>query len=154
MYSTPVGQLIKASLEGYSTHPPQVKHMLLAANRWEMQPALKKWLAEEKIVILDRYSASNYAYGQTNGLPLTWLTSLERGLPKPHITILLDITPYTSLRRKSSGRDTHERDLNFLSKVSDTYHVLARRFNWTTINGEKTSEEIHRDIYRAVEKHL
>lgn len=151
-YSTAIGQLIKASLETYTT--PQVKHMLLAANRWEMHPTLNKWLGENKVVVLDRFSASNYVYGAANGLPLTWLRSLEKGLPVPDMTVLVDITPETSLKRKMQGRDVHERDLKFLSKVRGQYLKLARSLKWTVVNGMRIPSEVHEDIALSVETRL
>ncbi|MBI4257956.1 MAG: dTMP kinase [Thaumarchaeota archaeon] len=152
VYSTPIGQLIKSSLETYGA--PRVRHLLLAANRWEMHPILAKWLDEKKVVVLDRFSASNYAYGVANGLPFGWLKNLEAGLPAANMTILVDVDPKTSLKRKTEGRDIHERDLEFLSKVRRQYLRLARGLKWKVVDGTGTPDEVHNEIIGLVEKYL
>ena len=154
IYSTVIGKEIQASLEGRRSYPLQVRHMLLAANRWEVKDEIERWLEQGCFVVVNRYIYSNYAYGVSKGLDLDWLKALDRGLPEPSLVILLDITPHTSLVRKIRGRDVHERDLELLTKVRENYLQLARSYNWIIINGEKPIETVHEDVWKAVKPFL
>ena len=46
---------------------------------------------------------------------------MQKHLPQPDMTILLDIAPDVSARRKSADRDKYERDLALLGRVRDSY---------------------------------
>jgi len=153
-YSTVIGGEIEASLTGRRSYNLQARHMLLALNRWERKADLEKWLSEGKVVVVNRYSGSNYAYGASNGLDTDWLLNLEKGLPEPDLTILLDVSHNISLRRKSTGRDLHERDIPFLERVRREYLKLAERWGWKIVNGERSVEDIHRDVWGAVKVFL
>ena len=154
VYSTEIGRMILTSLKGKGSPSARVRHMLLAANRWEMEPTLRGWLAEGRTVVLDRFSASNYAYGLANGLPLRWLENLEKGLPEPDLTVIIDILPETSLTRKPKGRDSYERDLEFLSRVRASYLQLAKNRHWPVVNGERVSDEIREEILKIMDRRL
>ena len=52
-------------------------------------------------------------------------TDIQRFLPPPDLTILLDIAPETAVRRKAAGRDRYERDLALLSRVRASYRRQA-----------------------------
>ena len=54
-----------------------------------------------------------------------WLTDIQRFLPQPDLTILLDIAPETAVQRKAADRDRYERDLALLSRVRDSYRRQA-----------------------------
>jgi thymidylate kinase len=47
------------------------------------------------VVICDRYLASSIAYGEAQGSTARWLRDIQRYLPPPDLTILLDIAPET-----------------------------------------------------------
>lgn len=149
-YNTPIGKEIKAFLQGEKEYNVHVRHILYAANRWERKEDIERWLDEEKFVLVDRYSSSNLAYGLANGLDLDWLLSLERGLPEADLIILIDTSPEASFERKHVERDLYERDLSFLKKVREAYIQLSRKFNWIVVNGERSIEDVHNDIWRIV----
>ena len=76
-------------------------------------------------LVCDRYLASSIAYGEAQGLDPGWLADIQRFLPPPDLTILLDIAPETAVQRKAAGRDRYERDLALLSRVRDSYRRQA-----------------------------
>ncbi|MCX8192049.1 MAG: dTMP kinase, partial [Nitrososphaerales archaeon] len=153
-YSTPIGREIRASLTEERIYSIRVRHLLLATNRWERYEDIKGWLQEGKVVILNRYSQSNLAYGLANGLSLSWLINLERGLPKAKLVIVIDISPQTSLLRSKFDRDVHERDLNFLARVRENYLNLAKRYSWKVIDGERSINDVAEDIWRIVHQYI
>jgi dTMP kinase len=153
-YFTIIGKEIKAFLEGYRNYSSQVRHMLLSLNRWERKDLIDEWLKEGKTVVLDRYSGSNYAYGLTQGLELDWLLNLEKGLPEPSITILLDLSPEMSLNRKMSGRDIHERDQELLKGVRKEYLKLAKRWCWIIVDASSDPDTVHNRIWSKLDNFI
>ena len=150
LYSTVIGKEIKNYLQNNSPLPIEAMHMLLSANRWELKSLICEWISQNKYIIIDRYSYSNYAYGNANGLELSWLKSLDSGLPSSDLTILLDIPVEVSFSRKNTQRDINERDSNILNKVRKLYLNFARDLEWPIINGELNSDEISKEIWEHV----
>ena len=91
-YETPIGKEIRKYLDGKRKFPPQVIHCLLAANRWEKFDEIIKSKEKNSVLIMNRYYQSNLVYGLANGLKQKWLESLDDGLPKADLVILLDVT--------------------------------------------------------------
>ena len=145
-YTTALGRQLKAYLTGKSKLDLRAVHLLYAANRWEVAEKLERELQSGTNVIVNRYWPSNLAYGISHGLPAKWLNCLDRGLPKPSLIIVLDISPTTSLKRKMVGRDVHEEDLAYLKKVRVAYLRLARRRGWKLVNGEQDSKAIQNEL--------
>lgn len=91
-YETPIGKEIRKYLDGKRKFPPQVIHCLLAANRWEKLDEIIKSKEKNSVLIMNRYYQSNLVYGLANGLKQNWLESLDNGLPKADLVIMLDVT--------------------------------------------------------------
>ena len=75
------------------------------ANRYEWKGKIVQEKDAGTIVVCDRYLASSIAYGEAQGLDVAWLTEIQKYLPQPDITFLLDIPPEVSARRKTEDRD-------------------------------------------------
>ncbi len=153
-YTTVIGKEIEAFLAGKRSYNLQARHMLLSLNRWERKDDLDKWLDEGRVVVVNRYSDSNYAYGVAQGLSLDWLMNLEKGLPEPGLTILLDVPIAASLERKTAERDVHERDQYLLRRVREEYLKLAAKGGWRVINGARSADLVQQNVWRAVEEQL
>jgi len=153
-YATPIGKEIDRYLHGKRIYPPQVIHCLLAANRWEKLNEINKANAKNSVVIMNRYYESNFVYGLVNGMKLDWLASLDRGLPKSNLVIVLDVTQKESFVRKKSRRDRFEKNKDFSQKVSRTYRLLAKRFDWRLVDASGTKQGIHHSIMKIVSKRL
>jgi dTMP kinase len=153
-YTTPIGQEIRAFVDGKRNYTYETKHVLMSANRWEKKKEIESLMENGTIIIMDRYYQSNLVYGISHGLNLKWLLNLDRGLPKEDVVIVLEVNPDTSYRRAPGGRDTFEIDQKLLTKVHKNYRKLAKQFNWKVINGEKVSEEVHNEIMKIVRKVL
>jgi len=149
-YETPVGKLIEEILLNKISVPLEVKHMLLSANRWELKSKIEEYMKKDYIIIFDRYYQSNLAYGAANGLPLDWLKNLDKNLPECDLTIILDIPPEVSFRRKVLNRDVHEKDLSYLSRVRQCFLKLAYENSWIIIDGDRPVQEVHESIWSIV----
>ena len=110
-YATAIGAEIAKGLHGERDYAPDVMQLLYVANRYEKRQDIERWIADGVVVLCDRYMASSIAYGEAHDLDPAWLADIQRFLPAPHLTILLDIVPETATGRKAMGRDRYERDL-------------------------------------------
>jgi len=153
-YSTPLGRQLKAYLAGKVRLDLHSVHLLYAANKWELANELADRIRRGGVVIVNRYSPSNLAYGVAHGLPLAWLNSLERGLPKPDVVIVLDVRPRTSFKRKARERDLHEGDLTYLRNVRRAYLRLARKYAWKLVDGQQESETVRGLVWDRVYRFL
>lgn len=151
-YTTPIGREIRKYLDGKRDFAPEIRQFLYVANRWERKNDLENWLRKGKIVIADRYMQSNLAYGLVNGLDLQWMITLEQGLPKADVTIVLDIPVDTAFRRRKTMRDVYERDKAFLKRIRSSYLTLAKKFNWFLVNGEEPPETVAENIWKIVSR--
>jgi dTMP kinase len=154
-YATSIGEEIARALQGERDYGPDVMQLLYVANRYERKPDLQRWLDGGLMLVADRYMASSIAYGAAFGLDVAWLTDMQRFLPKPGLTILLDIAPETAVRRKAVDRDRYERDLALLGRVRETYGMLAEGDpGWVRIDGERSKAEIAAEVISAVHARL
>ena len=151
-YSTPIGREIKSFLDGKRDYPDETKLMLLSANRWERKETIDRMLSNGTILVMNRYYHSNLAYGVSKNLELDWLMTLDRGLPKEDLCIVLEIRPTISESRSQHAGDLFENDKDLLKNVYKNYRKLAKLFNWKIINGERSKEEVSRDILNMVLK--
>ena len=149
-YATPIGSEIWKALHGERDYAPDTLQLLYVANRYEQRAAIEALLAAGTIIVCDRYVASSIAYGEAQGLDAGWLAEVQRFLPAPDLTIVLDIAPDTAVERKAAGRDRYERDLALLSRVRASYHRQGQQPGWLVLNGERPKAEVSTDVITAV----
>ena len=153
-YATSIGEEIARALQGERDYGPDVMQLLYVANRYERRPDLTRWLEGGLILVCDRYMASSVAYGEAFGLDPAWLVDMQRFLPAPALTILLDIAPETAVQRKAVDRDRYERDLELLARVRQSYHRQAAAGGWLVLDGERPKETIAADVLSAATTRL
>ena len=134
--------------------PARYAALLYGGDRFESRDVLLALIADNDLVILDRYIYSNVAYNVAKLPPaekaelIAWIEELEFGmfeLPRPDLTLLLATS--TELADRLVGkkdkrsyteqtRDIHEADRDYLSRVSEVYSKLAETGGdgWVTIN--------------------
>ena len=149
-YGTSIGEEIARALQGEREYGPDVMQLLYIANRYERKPDLQRWLDGGLVLVCDRYTASSIAYGEAQGLDPAWLQEMQKFLPSPALTIMLDITPETAVRRKSVDRDRYERDLAMQTRVRESYRRLASEQNWLRLDGERPKDAIAADVFNGV----
>lgn len=149
-YGTSIGEEIARALQGEREYGAEVMQLLYVANRYERKPDLQRWLDGGLILVCDRYTASSIAYGEAFGLDAAWLADMQKFLPPPAVTIMLDIAPQTAAKRKSADRDRYERDLALLARVRESYARQAAANGWMVVDGERTKEAVAADIFSAV----
>jgi dTMP kinase len=123
--------------------------LLYIANRYERKSDLQRWLDGGLILVCDRYTASSVAYGEAQGLDSAWLVEMQKFLPVPALTIMLDIAPETAVQRKATDRDRYERDLAMQTRVRESYRRQAATSGWVVLDGERAKNAIATDVYAA-----
>jgi len=153
-YGTSIGEEIARALQGEREYGPDVMQLLYVANRYERKPDVQRWLDGGLILVCDRYVASSIAYGEAFGLDAGWLAEMQKYLPAPALTIMLDIAPETAAARKSADRDRYERDLAMLGRVRESYRRQAASGGWVVLDGERAKDAIAADVYDAAQRVL
>jgi dTMP kinase len=149
-YDTPIGREIRLALDGERDFGPEVMQLLYVANRFEYKPRLDSWLAAGDTVVCDRYRSSSVAYGEAMGLDPVWLDGIQQYLPRASVTVFLDISPATAVRRKETGRDRFERDLGLLTRVRESYQRQAAAQEWVVIDAEQSKDDVRVSVEQAL----
>lgn len=175
------GRLIGDYLDGGLGDPRAIDSRLTATiyalDRFEMRERLRSALQAGHTVICDRYVASNLAHQVARAQPRrrgevrAFIEELEFGvfgLPRPTLTLLLDMPVSLAQRRvlqKSTRQytrkqlDANEADLRHLKNALTEYRFQARAPDWRLIattagRRERTREEIHADLLAEIEECL
>ena len=153
-YETHIGIEIDKVLHHERDYAADVMQLLYIANRYEYRPRIEQWLQSGVIVVCDRYLASSIAYGEAFGLDPSWLADVQKYLPQPGLTLVLDIPPAASLARKQLERDRYEKDLALLARVRASYQRQARQPGWQLIDGARDKDAVTADVTNAVRTKL
>ena len=153
-YETHIGAEIGRALKGERDYADDTMQLLYVANRFEWKPEIERELAQGTVVVCDRYLASSVAYGEAQGLDPAWLLEIQRHLPQPDLTFLLDIAPEVSAKRKTADRDRYERDLALLGRVRTSYLRMAKNSEWVHLSADRDRTLVAADVWAAVERRL
>jgi len=149
-YDTAIGTEIGRALQGDRDYGPDVMQLLYVANRYEWKPQIEFELGRGTVLICDRYLASSIAYGEAQGLDAAWLTEIQKYLPQPDLTVLLDIEPQVSASRKTADRDKYERDLALLGRVRTSYLRQAAAPGWLRLDAGRDRDAVATEVHAAV----
>ncbi len=153
-YDTSIGKEIRAFLSGQRDFLPELQHMLFAANRWEKAPLIRQYKETNTVIIVNRYSESNFAYGLADGLDIEWLMALEQGLPKTDLVIVLDASPSGLLSRRPGQGDSYETNSKLQSSAQEAYKKLAPLFGWKVVDASKDIQSVHASVAEIVKKSM
>jgi len=171
-----VGRFLNGEMGSLETVDPHFTALLYAGDRFEAKSKLQAALQSGRIVLADRYIASNLAH-QTARAPaeqrpefLTWIEHLEYniyGLPRESLILYLRVPPAhaqalvrqkTSRSYTSAKQDLQEASLHHLENAAEMYDLLSHRAPWATIqcfdavrNAIKPADEIAAEVFAAVE---
>jgi dTMP kinase len=138
--------------------------LLYASARAQLvEQVIKPALKENKIVICDRFVDSSAVYqGIARGLGIKLVYEVNKyaiGDTFPDITILLDISGQTGIKRKKNQGELDRMELEaaeFHDKVADGYRMLADIYTdrIKKIDGTQTIDIIHNQIADIVDQVL
>ncbi len=159
-YSSPYGSLIKSFLMKRLEVGAKEQAMLYAVDMLKDVDRIRSLTSKGTIVLLDRYFPSIIAYQSAGGAGYGFVTSIvaAASLIVPDIIVYLDISVETSLNRTSKrgdDLDKFEEDRPFLLSVKGFYEKQMKDniFGtvWARINAEKSPEDVHVSVMKAVE---
>ncbi|MGN0040766.1 MULTISPECIES: dTMP kinase [unclassified Rhodococcus (in: high G+C Gram-positive bacteria)] len=136
--------------------------LLWALDRRDAADELRKLLAANDIVLLDRYVASNAAYTAARrhedaaGPSVEWIRNLEYerfALPVPDLQVLLRVPVALAAERARSRaesdaareRDAYERDGDLQYRTGEVYDGLAQRHwmsRWIVAGAETDTQQL------------
>jgi dTMP kinase len=175
-FGTMVGKFLNGDFGSLENVDPHFSALLYAGDRFEAKSQIEEALTEGKIVLVDRYIASNMAHQVARARPekraefLRWIEHLEYtiyGMPKEDLILYLRVPPSQAQKLvamkgernyTSAKHDILESSLRHLEDAADMYDMLSRSRPWATIqcydsggSGLRLPEDIAMDSLRAVE---
>jgi dTMP kinase len=171
-----VGRFLNGDFGPLEAVDPHFSALLYAGDRFEAKPRIQSALNEGKVVLVDRYVASNLAH-QVARAPverrsefLRWIEHLEYfvyGLPRENLILYLRVPPSQAQKlvaqkaERNYTRATHdllERSLRHLEDAAEMYDMLSRSKPWATIQcfdaqsgALRQPEEISKEVHSAIQ---
>lgn len=143
VYGELIAHFLRGDLGTVEQVNPYLVALLYAGDRADASKTIRQWLADGKVVIVDRYVYSNIGYQcakMAAGVERTalreWIlhTEFEEfAIPKPDVSLFLDV-PFSFTERKltetrkgddreylQGGKDIHEASLDLQRRVREVY---------------------------------
>jgi dTMP kinase len=112
------------------------------------------------VVLLNRYVLSNAVYQSARAEDpalLDWVLRLEfeeLELPRPDVTVVLDVPPSVSAARvahRGDAADVYERSSGLLARVRAGYLAAAARLpNVVVVSAAGSPDSVHAEVLRAL----
>jgi dTMP kinase len=175
-FGSMVGKFLNGEFGSLRDVDPHFSALLYAGDRFEAKPRIQSALNQGKIVLVDRYVASNLAHqvarasAEKRSEFLRWIEHLEYsiyGLPREDLILYLRVPPSQAqkLVAQKSGRnytrakhDIQEKSLSHLENAAEMYDMLSRSRPWATIqcydaqnNSLRLLEDIAAEVWSAVQ---
>lgn len=153
--STPVGAALDQQFRSGSEMSPEYKALAFAADRRALiDEIIRPQRSRGNHVIIDRYSLTSMVYRYIDGLPESWLRSLDWEIPEPRLTIIVDISENTSILRASScGKPTPYSNA-YLAQARERYLALSNTVDTVVVDGEQEFEAVLADCVCAISRVL
>lgn len=143
VYGELIARFLRGELGSVDTVNPYLVGLIYAGDREAAAETIGRWLADERVVIVDRYVYSNIAYqcakisdpAERRALK-DWMLDLEyrhNGIPRPDLSLFLDV-PFAFTERKlaeqregddrkylNGKQDIHEASLSLQQRVREVY---------------------------------
>lgn len=143
VYGDLIARFLRGDLGSLEQVNPYLVALLYAGDRAAFSATIRRWMAEGKVVIADRYVYSNIGYqcakiedDAKRGELREWILSTEYqefAIPRPDISLFLDV-PFAFTERKltmqrtgddrsylQGGKDIHEASLDLQRRVRNVY---------------------------------
>ncbi|WKZ25170.1 MAG: dTMP kinase [Patescibacteria group bacterium] len=150
---------------------PYVVSSFYAADRFAHKEEIIEALSMGKIVVADRYVASNMAHQgskiedkEQRKQYLKWLYDFEftkAQIPKPDLNVILHVPTEISMKLvtdRGENKDIHEKDERHIKAAEETYLSIADIFDDFAViecvkdNQIMSREDIHEMVWKKIEK--
>ncbi len=151
-----IGRLLREFLKNKEV-PSITDALLFAADRsLHYLGEITKKLQEGFIVISDRYLESSIVYQSlaSDDITIEWVKQINKHVKEPDITIILDIDPNISLKRKNDQELEKFEELTFLEKARRLYLSRAQEEGHFVIESDDIIELVQEKIQEIIKKKL
>jgi dTMP kinase len=125
--------------------------MWFTLNRYQFQPTLEKWLAEGKIVVAEDYTGTGLVWGTVKGADLGWLESLNKGLVKEDLAILLDGERFGHAAEKAH---IHESSDELMERSREVHLDLGKKYGWVKVPVIGNADQVEAAVWDTVKASL
>ncbi len=179
LYGDLIAKFLRGELGSVDQVDPHLVALIYAGDRGDAAPMIRGWLAEGKVVILDRYVYSNVGYqcgkmaSEDERKELTrWILDMEYnhfGTPRPDLSLFLDV-PFNFTKQRleeqregedreylKGKKDIHESSLDLQRQVRESYLLASQSdrelkiIDCSTPQGSMGSPEI---IFSRIMEHV
>jgi thymidylate kinase len=149
----PTGRYLNEFLRsgGAQTISEEELQMWFTLNRYQFQPTLQKWLAEGKIVVAEDYTGTGIAWGTVKGAKTEWLETLNEGLVKEDLALLLDGDRFTKAQEEGH---LHEANEAFMKRARQIHLELGEKYGWIHVPVEPGIEKTELLIWEEVQSRI
>lgn len=134
------------------TYPKECLELLHTLDKMTMQEQITAWQQEYDVVILDRYTLSQYAYAVSSGLNERWVKNLmQYSLEEPDFGFILDLPAETASKRRAES-DAYEADLDFQNKVRWAFVIRGQELGYHIVDATQEPEAIHNQIIKILKE--
>ena len=157
---TEIGKMIREILLKFNGEIDTLTEFLLfASDRSAHIKEIIKELNKGKVVISERFKDSSIAYqGYGGGLSINFIERIHREITilEPDLTILLDITPTTSLKRVKDPDRIEKKGIDYLDRVRNGYLILSKIYKnrYVIFDGEKEKISLSKEIFEVVKERI
>lgn len=152
----PVYSIINGYLRDGNPHQltPREFQILNVLNRTQAMPEITAALSRDEAVITEDYFGTGVAWGMAEGLDREFLLLLNKHLPKPDISILLDGDQFSSGKEENHR---HETNNELTQRAREAHRKLASVFGWRVVPRSVANdppEEVHEHIWQIVSERI
>ncbi len=157
---TEIGKMLREVLLKFDGEIDTLTEFLLfASDRSAHVKEIIKELSKGKVVISERFKDSSIAYqGYGGGLSINFIERIHREITilEPDLTILLDISPTTSIKRVRDPDRIEKKGIDYLDKVRNGYLILSKIYKnrYVIFDGEKEKSALSKEIFEVVKERI
>jgi dTMP kinase len=158
------GEMLRNIILSSEIEDSMTEFLMLSAARRDHVLEIQKHLAENKIVITDRFSDSSIAYqGYAKGLPIQdieLITKMVAGECMPDLTILLDVS-LEVMHERTKASHAHKtfydmKGFDFHKKVKEGFLQIAHKYpkRVVIINADLSIDQVSEQIREIISNHI
>lgn len=157
---TEIGKMVREVLLKFDGEIDTLTEFLLfASDRSAHVKEIIKELSKGKVVISERFKDSSVAYqGYGGGLSINFIERIHREITilEPDLTILLDISPTTSIKRVKDPDRIEKKGIDYLDRVRNGYLILSKIYKnrYVIFDGEKEKTLLSKEIFEVVKERI
>ena len=160
---TPGGRVVNAYLDGRLGEHSELSLKdivnIFAADRKQFRMLIAEFLENGGIIVCDRYREANLIHhlvdfeGEEWQEKYEYIKGIDEDLPDADEVIYLDISPQETIdRMEEKDKDMHESDDEYMRKSNLNGRKVAEKEGWNVIDGERTRDEIEKDLRNRIKQ--